>query len=133
MANCRLLAFLLCESASVAPEPDNRVTLHHLLDRIILPRTPEKTDVTFVWAYYKVAVDAPCTVALRVVNPQGREVPGSRRHSIDRIGPVQGVWALDTDLFKEPGPYVLELNEETDSPESHPLARTRLDVRLEGK
>ena len=139
MAKCKLLALLLCEGASVAPEPDSRVTLHHLFDRIVLRRTPEKTDVTFIWAYYKVVVDAPCTVdspctvALRIVNPQGEEVPGTRRHSIVQDGPIQGVWALDTGLFKELGPYRLELREESEGSEPHTLASTRLVVALEGK
>jgi hypothetical protein len=134
VAKCKLLAFLLCEGASVAPEPDNRVTLHHLFDRIILPRTSEKTDVTFVWAYYKIiVVDAPCTVALRVIDPQQREIRGNWRHSIGQTGPLQGVWALYMGLFKEPGSYVFELSEETDGAESHSLASTHLAVDLEGK
>jgi hypothetical protein len=134
MAKCKLLAFLLCEGASVAPEPDNRVTLHHLFDRIILPRTPGKTDVTFVWAYYKIdVVDEPCTVALRLIDPQQREIPGSWRHPIKQTGPIQGVWALHTGLFKEQGLYRLELGEESEGSEPHTLASTRLVVELEGK
>ena len=133
MAKCELLAFLLCESASVAPAPDNRVTLRHLFDRIILPRTSEKTDVTFVWAYYKVVVDAPCTVALSVIHSQQGKIPGNWRHPIKQTGPIQGVWALHTGLFKEPGHYRLELREESEGSEPHTLASTRLVVELEGK
>lgn len=133
MAKCKLLAFLLCESASVAPEPDNRVTLHHLLDRIAVPRISEKNEITFIWAYYRIVVEAPCTVALKVLDIQRQEVPGNWRHPIVRIGPVQGVWALHTSLFKESGTYSLELREETDGAESHALASTRLVVDLGGK
>jgi hypothetical protein len=131
MARCKLLAFLLCERASAAPEPDNKVTLHHLFDRMILPRNSEKTDLIF--AYYKIVVDAPCTVALTVIDPQQREIRGNWRHSIGQTGPLQGVWALDTGLFKEPGTYDLELKEEGDGSGSHTLASTRLVVDLEGK
>jgi hypothetical protein len=133
MAKCKLLAFLLCERATVAPEPDSRVTLHHLFDRVILPRTSEKTDVTYVWAYYKIDVDAPCTVALSVIHPQQREIPGNWRHPIKQTGPIQGVWALHTGLFKELGLYRLELREESEGSEPHTLASTRLVVELEGK
>jgi hypothetical protein len=131
MAKCKLLAFLLCERASAAPEPDNKVTLHNLFDRMILPRNPEKTELIF--AYYKIVVEAPCTVALRVIDPQQREIPGNWRHPIKQTGPIQGVWALHTGLFREPGHYVLELEEDSDGAESRSLARTRLVVDLEGK
>jgi hypothetical protein len=131
MAKCKLLAFVLCERASVAPEPDNRVTLHHLFDRMILPRNTEETDLIF--AYYKIVVEAPCTVALRVIDPQQRELPRIPPHSIERVGPIQGVWALHTGLFEEPGVYVFELREESDGPEPYSLASTNLVVDLEGK
>jgi hypothetical protein len=131
MAKCKLLAFLLCERATAAKEPDNKVTLHHLFDRMILPPNSQKTDLIF--AYYKIVVDAPCTVALRVIDPQQREIRGNWRYSIGQTGPVQGVWALHTGLFKEPGHYVLELEEESNGAESRSLARTRLVVDLEGK
>jgi len=134
MAKCKLLAFLLCESASLAPEPDNRVTLTHLFDKIKLPQTPGDDHVPFIWAYYKVDVGAaPCNVVLRIVGPQEREIPGNRRHPIDRVGPIQGVWALDVSLFKEPGTYDFELKEESDGSEPRSLARTRLVVDAEGK
>jgi len=131
MAKCKLLAFLLCERASAAPEPDNKVTLHNLFDRMILPRNSQKADLIF--AYYKIVVDAPCTVALRVIDPQQREIPGNWRHPIKQTGPIQGVWALHTGLFKEPGHYRLELREESEGSEPHTLASTRLVVELEGK
>ena len=131
MAKCKLLAFLLCERASAAPEPDNKVTLHNLFDRMILPRNPEKTELIF--AYYKIVAEAPCTVALRVIDPQQRELPGNWRHPIKQTGPIQGVWALHTGLFREPGRYRLELREESEGLEPHTLASTRLVVELEGK
>jgi len=133
MAMCKLQVFLLCESACVSREPDNRVSLHHLFDRIILPRTPERTDITIVWAYYKIVADAPCTVALRVTDPRQREVPGNRRHSIEQGGRVRGVWALDTGLFTEPGQYLLELQEVTHVSQPNCLASIPLVVEKEGQ
>jgi hypothetical protein len=131
MAKCKLLAFLLCEKASVEPTPDNRVTLRHLFDRIIVGPTPGEPE-SFC-AYYKIVVDEPCTVALRVTDRGQREIPGNWRESISQIGPIQGVWRLDTSLFREPGVYVFELREESDGSESHSLASTRLVVEQEGK
>jgi len=131
MAKCKLLAFLLCEKAVVSAEPGRKVTLHGLFDRIIVPRTLEEADLFF--AYYKIVVDEPCTVTLRVIDPGRREIPGNWRDSIMQIGPIQGVWALDPGLLKEPGPYVLELREESVGSESHCLASTRLVVEQEGK
>jgi hypothetical protein len=96
-----------------------------------VPRNLEKAELVF--AYYKIVVEAPCMVTLRVIDPQGREVPGNRQHSIERTGPVQGVWALQTGLFKEAGPYFLELKEETDGSEPHPLASMRLIVSQESQ
>jgi hypothetical protein len=98
---------------------------------MILPPDPKKTDLIF--AYYKIVAGGPCTVALRVVNPQQREVRGNWRHSIERVGPIQGVWALDTALFKEAGQYVVELKEETDGPQSDSIASVRLVVDQGGK
>ena len=132
MAKCRLLAFLLCERASVAPAPDNRVTLYHLFDRIIVVPTPEEPESFSV--YFKIVVDEPCTVALRVINPAQQEIAGNWRDSIAQVGPIQGVWqTLDTSLFREPGVYVFELREESVGSESHCLASTRLVVEQEGK
>jgi hypothetical protein len=126
MAKCKLLAFLLCEKASVAPAPDNRVTLRHLFDRIIVAPTPEEPEEFY--AYFKIVVDEPCTMALRVIDPGQREIPGNWRDSIAQIGPIQGVWLLDINLFREPGVYVFELREESDGSDSYSLASTRLVV-----
>lgn len=133
MAKCKLLAFLLCERASVSPESDRKVTLHHLFDRMILPRDLDKTELIF--AYYKVVADAPCNLSLKVIGPKGGELPRIPPHSIEilRVGPIQGVWALHAGLFEEPGVYVFELEEETDGPEPHSLASTNLVVEREGK
>jgi hypothetical protein len=131
MAKCKLLAFLLCERASVSPESDRKVTLHHLFDRIIIPPNLKERDLVF--AYYKVVAEAPCILSLRVIGPQQREVQGNWRDSIGQAGPIQGVWALDTGRFKEPGVYNLVLEEENDSPQSDVLASTRLAVDVEGK
>jgi hypothetical protein len=130
MAKCKLLAFLLCEKATVAQEPGKKVTLHGLFDRIIVPPTPEEPELFF--AYYKIVVDEPCTVTLKVIDPRRREIPGNWRDSIEQLGPIQGVWALDPGRLKEPGPYVLELREGTDDSGSHSLASTRLVVEREG-
>jgi hypothetical protein len=131
MAKCKLLAFLLCESASISPGLDRKVTLHHLFDRMILPPNPKKTDLIF--AYYKIVAGGPCTVALRVTDPQQKEVRGNWRHSIGQPGPIQGVWALDTGFFKEAGHYVVELKEENDGSQSDSLASMRLVVEQEGE
>jgi hypothetical protein len=131
MAKCKLLAFLLCEKATVAAEPGKKVTLHGLFDRIIVPRTLEETELFF--AYYKIVVDEPCTVTLRVIDPRRREIPGNWRDPIAQLGPIQGVWALDPGLLKEPGPYVLELREETDDSGSHALASMLLVVSQESE
>jgi len=37
---------------------------------------------------------------------------------------MQAIWALTSTLFKQPGPYVLELRQETDDSESLALATT---------
>jgi hypothetical protein len=120
MAKCKLLAFLLCESATASPDPDRKVTLHGLFDRIIVPPTPEEPELFF--AYYKIVVDEPCTVTLRVIDPWQREIRGNWRDSITQVGPVQSIWALTSSLFKQPGHYVLELRQEVEDSEALSLA-----------
>jgi hypothetical protein len=129
MGKCKLLAFLLCEKATASPDPDKKVTLHGLFDRIILPRTSEEPELFF--AYYKIVVDEPCTVTLRVVDPRQREIRGNWRASIAQIGPIQGVWALHTGLLEVPGSYVLELRDESDNSGSRLLASMLLVVDQE--
>jgi hypothetical protein len=116
MGKCKLLAFLLCEKATVAAEPGRKVTLHRLFDRIIVPPTPEEPELFF--AYYKIIVDEPCTVTLRVIDPRQREIRGNWRDSITQVGPVQSIWALHTGLFEVPGSYLLELRQEVEGSEA---------------
>jgi hypothetical protein len=118
MGKCELLAFLLCEKATLGP--DRKVTLYDLFDRIIVPRAQAKPKLFFV--YYKVVVKEPCTVSLRVIDSLGREVPGNWRDSLTQIGPMQAIWALTSSLFQEPGPYVLELRQEIENSEVLSLA-----------
>ena len=61
MAKCRLQAFLLCEEATRSPEPNSKVTLRHLFDRIVV--APNLKDRVMVFAYFKVVADAPCTLS----------------------------------------------------------------------
>jgi hypothetical protein len=118
MERCKVLAFLLCEKATAGP--DGKVTLHGLFDRIIVPETPAKPKLFFV--FYKVVVKQPCTLSLRVIDPFQGEIPGNWRDSLTLIGPMQAIWALTSSLFKQPGPYVLELKQETDDSEALSLA-----------
>ena len=118
MARCKVLAFLLCERA--AREADGKVALHGLFDRIIVPRSPAKTKLFFV--YYKVVVEEPCTLSLRVRDSSAREIPGNWRDTLAQIGPLQAIWALTSGLFKQPGSYVLELRQEVEGSEALSLA-----------
>ena len=118
MEGCKLLAFLLCEKATAGP--DGKVTLYDLFDRIIIPRTPASPKLFFV--YYKVVVKEPCDVSLKVIDSLGREIPGNWRDSLPKIGPMQAIWALTSNLFRQAGPYVLELRQENDSSEALSLA-----------
>ena len=106
MEGCKLLAFLLCDSASKSS--DGKVTLHGLFDRIIVPRGPVKAKLFHV--FYKIAIDQPCTVTLRVFDPLNGEISGNWRDRIGQPGLVQSVWALTTSLFKQAGPYGLKLS-----------------------
>jgi len=128
MAKCDLLAFLLCEDATKAR--DGKVTLHRLFDRIISPRNPREVKLFYV--FYKVFVKESCTIALRVVDPSGQEIPGNWRDSLSVIGPIQTVWALASDLFKQSGNYVLELRQETADSEPLSLPRMILIVDQQG-
>ena len=129
MANCRLLAFLLCDSAT--QDSDGKVTLHGLFDRIILPQGSAPPKDFFV--FYKVDVKVPCTVTLRVVDPVGNEIPGNWRDLLSQVGPMQTVWALDTSRFMQRGRYVLELRQESDDLTALSLAHMLLIVEKEGE
>jgi len=124
MAKCKLLAFLLCDNAT--RDRDGKVTLHGLFDRIIAPRAPREAKLFFV--YYRVVVEEPCAVGLRVIDPGGHEVPGNWRDSLTDRGPMQTVWALTSTLFKQPGPYKIELTQGNGDSEPLSLAQMRLTV-----
>jgi len=129
MAKAKLLAFLLCDKATA--DPDGKATLHGLFDRIIVPQTPVKPKLFCV--YYKVVVDQPCAISLKVFDPHGDEVRGNWRDVIQQLGPIQSIWALHTGLFKQPGPYVLELKQETDDSEALSLASMLFVVEQQGE
>jgi len=131
MVKPKVLAFLLCEKAT--RNSDGKVTLHGLFDRIIVPRAPANPKLFFV--YYKMVVDEPCTVAMRVVDLDrfNTEIPGNWRDSISQVGPVQSIWALTSSLFKQPGRYVLELRQEIEHSEPLKLATMLFVVDQEGE
>ncbi len=129
MAKCKLLAFLLCHEATM--DTDRNVTVHGIFDRIIIPRAAAHPKVFYV--FYKIVVEQPCTVTLRVIDPFKGEVPGNWRDSIGQLGSMQSIWALTTTLFKQPGPYALELRQETDNLEALSLASMLLVVDEEGE
>ncbi len=95
-----------------------------------MPRNARHPKLFFV--YYKLVVEEPCTVTLRLTNPLNTEIGGnwrdSWRESIGQNGPIQAIWALTTTLLKKPGSYLLELLQETGSSEKLSLARTVLLV-----
>jgi hypothetical protein len=126
MAKARLLAFLLCDSAT--RDRDGKVTLHGLFDRIIAPRNPREVKLFFV--YYRVVVEEPCAVALKVIDPEGHEVCGNWRDSLTELGPMQTIWALSSDLLKKPGLYRLELRQVNSNSEALSLAQMRLTVEV---
>jgi len=132
MAKCKVLAFLLCESASRGA--DGKVTLHGLFDRIVTPRAPRATKIFFV--YYKIVVKEPCTVRLRIFyldDQSGNEIQGDWRDSFSQLGPVQGIWALTTNLFKLPGNYALKLEQVMEDSEPVRLADTLMVVEQVGE
>jgi hypothetical protein len=55
-------------------------------------------------------------------------VVGNWRDSLTALGPMQTVWALSSTLFKQPGPYALELMQENGDSEPLSLAQMRLTV-----
>jgi hypothetical protein len=139
MADCKLLAFLLCNEATV--DQQGRVTLHHLFDGIVIPQ-PSRTrgfprfgprgNPAVFFVFYKIVADQQCRVALKVFDPSGVEIQGNWRDSIMPQGPSvwQAIWALSASLFQVPGRYELALMQETDypMPRSFPLASTPLVV-----
>ncbi len=126
MTRCKVLAFLLCDRASKGP--DGKVDLHGIFDRIVVP-APAQPRLFHV--FYKVAIDRPCTISLKVVDPPSGEIPGNWRDPIERSGLIQSVWALTTTLFKHPGSYGFELSYESDDTEPRLLVTTLLVVDQE--
>ncbi|MBI1941759.1 MAG: hypothetical protein HYS33_09670 [Acidobacteria bacterium] len=102
-----------------------------MFDRIIVPGGQTKGKLFFV--FYKIAVDEPCTVTLRVFDPLNEEISGNWRDRIAQPGLVQSVWALTTALFKQPGPYGLRLNLEFNGGKVLPLADILLVVDQQGE
>jgi len=125
MPKCKVQALLLCEK--VARAQDGKVSLEGLFDSIIVPRS--SGDVKTFFVYYRVVVLEPCTVALKVIDPEGNETPENYwRDSIARLGPRQAVWPLSSDLFTMRGPYGLELMQENEDSGPISLAEMRLTV-----
>ncbi len=129
MAKAKVLAFLLCENATKGR--DDKVTLHGLFDRIIIPSTARNEKLFFV--YYKIVVDGSCTVSLRVMHSSGQEIRGNWRDSFSHLGPVQSIWGLASSLFNRPGNYVLELRQEIEGSEPVSLANMLFVVDQEGE
>jgi hypothetical protein len=131
MAKCKVMAFLLCENA--IRNRDGKVSLHCVFDRIIMPRGPKSDKLFFV--YYKIVVQEPCEVTLRVTRPFHPEIPKDMnwRDSLSHLGPVQGIWALSTGLLSQPGTYGFELMQVTEHSELLSLASTVLVVDEEGE
>ena len=129
MKKCKLLAFLICDRA--VRVSDNKVTLHGLFDRIIIP--PAHRPQLVFSVYYKVVVEEPCAVSLRLHDPEGHQIPGNWRDTVTEIGPMQSRWALSSSLFKKSGPYVLELRQECNGFKPVRLATTLLKVDQVGE
>jgi hypothetical protein len=68
-----------------------------------------------------------------VLDPFKGEISGNWRDSLAQIGPMQAIWALTSSLFKQPGPYVLELKQEADDSEAVSLATMLFVVNQESK
>jgi hypothetical protein len=125
MVKARLLAFLLCDNAT--RDRDGKITLHGLFDRMIAPRA--RRDVKILFVYYRIVVERPCVVSLRVINPEGDEIPeASRSDSLSELGPVQTVWSLSSGSFTQRGNYVIELRQDGDDSEPLTLAQMSLTV-----
>ena len=135
----RLLAFLVCERATVGKS--GKVTLHELFDGMIISQASTIPRMSFgvrrgrpiFYVYYKIVADKACTVALKVLDPSGGEIPGAWSDPIAPPGPAestwQAIWALSTSLFEVPGNYMLRLIcHESGIPSPALLASTQLTV-----
>lgn len=104
-----------------------KVNLRGVFDRITNPQVRKENPGLF-FAYYRVDVDQPCTLVLKVFDPLNNEIRGSWNDDIKEAGLVQSVWALTTTLFKLPGAYRLELRQRARDSEELSLATVRLVV-----
>ena len=106
MAGCTVLAFLFCDRPSI--RADGKTRLDGIFDQIVVSRIPTE-EPTDLFVYYKVATDGPCTLSLKVFDPQDREIAGSWNDRIEQSGLFQSVWNLLTAFLRQPGTYRLEL------------------------
>jgi hypothetical protein len=128
----RLLAFLMCESATI--NGNESVTLHRLFDGLQIPISraglPGPPHTVF-FVFYKIVTEAPCTISLRIAKPSGEHVAGEWADSVTlpSAAPVtwQSIWAVSTVLFQEAGLYTLELLWSDDRPAIQ-IAQTQLLV-----
>jgi hypothetical protein len=113
MTGCTVLAFLFCDRASIS---DGKTRLDGIFDAILfsqpvrpfVPRIGLRREPTEFFVYYKVAVDRPCTLSLKVFDPHNGEIAGEWNDRVeDRLS--QSVWSLPVALFEMPGTYTLEL------------------------
>ncbi len=136
MADCKLLAFLLCDKAAL--DQSGGVALHSPSKPIVihLPRArhlpiPGRNAETIL-VFYRIVADQQCRIALRVLDPLGVEITGICRDFIDPqqedSSVYQAIWGLGATLFETPGRYVLYLVQETDSAAPITLASIPLFV-----
>jgi hypothetical protein len=133
MADCKLIAFLLCDKASV--DVEGAVTLHAPAQGFVIHRprmrnlgSAKHADTAFI--FYRIITDQQCRIALKVRDPFEVEITGICR---DFINPQedsvhQGVWILGANLFEIQGRYVLELVQEVEGSPPRSLAATSLFV-----
>ncbi len=129
----RSLAFLFCDWATRGS--NGKVNLHGVFDHIKVPAQPgagtaaptlpASEDNSFIFVFYKVAVAQPCTIELRILDPQKKPISGPWRDNISERGLVQTVWSVLRKSFPRPGTYEFQLL--CDSKE---LAKAELVVEL---
>jgi hypothetical protein len=126
MAKPTLLAFLLCDSAT--KDPAGKVTLHGVFDRIIAPRDPG--NIRLYFAYYRVIVEAPCAISMKVVDPEGHETSRDWHESITGAGTMQTIWGVPGTVLRQPGRYLLELTWTDANSNSLSLVKMPLTVEI---
>ena len=115
MAACEVLAFLFCDRASKSS--DGKASLRGLFDTIVVsparrpmvPRLRVLREPTDFFVFYKAAVHRPCTLSLRVFDPNGGEIASEWSDPIEQPGLVQSVWVMATAFFLQEGRYRFEL------------------------